>query len=224
MLYLCDAYIRKAYMKKLIFVFFVSIVALCSCDERLSDDGLGLAVRLDEVPEIGIKESQLHSKMYTEEEFLGFVDGYCYERVAAYAIYRKDGGTYYVIVCEGYNGEYILNTLERSELPGRDIRLFENGELVLWLGALGGEGKHLYKYSFNTTKQHLEFGGSRDYVVYIDNEYLIIEGQTLKEITTGEIMTSSYVVKARTVYRRTNNEGWLDGEVRDYRNVNFGGL
>ena len=200
-------------MKKLIFMFLMSIVALCSCEKGLVDDGLGFAIRMDEVPETGIKASQLGNKKYTEAEFQEFVDGYYYERVALYRFYRKKGDDYYLIESEESYGKYVLNTLERSG-AGRDIRLFENGELTLWLGTPENECKHLYKYAFNATKQHLAFGGSRDYVVYIDDEYLITQGEA----------TSAHVVRTRTVYRRTGVENWYDGNVLDYRNVDFGGL
>ena len=211
-------------MKKLIFVFLMSVVALCSCERGLVDDGLGLATRMDEVPETGIKESLLGNKKYTEAEFQGFVDGYCYERVGLYLFYRKNGDNYYVVDRLGVHGEYILNTLERDGACSRDVRLFENGELTLWLGTSGDECKHLYKYAFNATKQHLAFGGSRDYVVYIDDEYLIIQGQTVGELTSGIPATSSHVVRTLTVYRRTEVEDWYDGNIRDYRDVDFGEL
>lgn len=211
-------------MRKIVFILLIGIVSLCSCEKRLVDDGLGLAIRMDEVPETGIKESQLGEKMYTEAEFQKFVEGYCYERVALYRFYRKKGDNYYVIDSEDSNGEYILNTLERSEASSRDIRLFENGELTLWLGTPDDEGKHLYKYAFNATKQHLVFGGSRDYVVYINDEYLITQGQTVGEAASGIPATSAHVIRARTVYRRTEVKDWYDGHVRDFRDVNFGEL
>ena len=98
-------------MKKLIFMFLMSIVALCSCEKGLVDDGLGFAIRMDEVPETGIKASQLGSKKYTEAEFQEFVDGYYYERVALYRFYRKKGDDYYLIESEESYGKYVLNTL-----------------------------------------------------------------------------------------------------------------
>lgn len=188
------------------------------------DEGLGLAIRMGEVPETGIKESQLGDKMYSEAEFQGFVDGYCYERVALYLFYRKKGNNYYVVDRLGGNGEYILNTLERDGACSRDIRLFENGELTLWLGTPGDECKHLYKYAFNATKQLLAFGGSRDYVVYIDDEYLITQGQTVGELASGIPAVNAHVVRTRTVYRRTEVKDWYDGNVCDYRDVDFGEL
>ena len=212
---------QRSYMKKLIFMFLMSIVALCSCEKGLVDDGLGFAIKMDEVPETGIKASQLGSKKYTEAEFQEFVDGYCYERVALYRFYRKKGDDYYLIESEESYGKYVLNTLERSG-ASRDIRLFENGELTLWLGTPGNECKHLYKYAFNATKQHLAFGGSRDYVAYIDDEYLITQGQATGEAASGIPATSAHVVRTRTVYRRTEVENWHEGNVRDYRNVDFG--
>ena len=74
------------------------------------------------------------------------------------------------------------------------------------------------------TKQELVFGGSRDYIAYIDDEYLITQGPPFGEAASEIPATSAYIIRTRTMYRRTEVENWYNGNIRDYRDVNFGEL
>lgn len=195
-------------MKKIALTMLAGLALLCSCEKNLSDDGL--AMKHDVVPGTNVKESQLEKKMYTEAGFMELMNGRCYKRIAVYDCYKKRGDTYYVIMHEEGDGEYCFNILEHCEGCGRDIRLFKEDELALLCGSIGNELTRLYDYSF--VKQKLVYGGNREAVIFVNDEYLI----TLNDL----FWDSSYDAGAmfsRTVYQRTEVSDWYPGDTIDLR-------
>lgn len=197
-------------MRKIALTMLAGLALLCSCEKNLSDDGL--AMKHDVVPGTNVKESQLEKKMYTEAEFKELMNGRCYKRIAVYDCYKEWNDTYYVIMYEEGDGEYVFDALEHCEGCGRDIRLFEEDELTIWGGSMGYELTNLYNYSFDAVKQKLVYGENKEAVIFVNDEYLI---------TLGDLYWSSSLdagaMFSRTVYERTEVSDWYPGDTIDLR-------
>lgn len=197
-------------MKKIALTMLAGLALLCSCEKNLSDDGL--AMKHDVVPGTNVKESQLEKKMYTEAEFMELMNGRCYKRIAVYDCYKELNDTYYVIMREEGDGEYVFNALEHCEGCGRDIRLFEEDELTIWGGSIGNEKTRLYDYSFDAVKQKLVYGENKEAVIFVNDEYLI----TLDDLFWSSSLDAGAMF-SRTVYQRTEVSDWYPGDTIDLR-------
>ena len=191
-------------------LLFASLILLCSCEEKLSSDGM--AMRQNTVPGTNIPESQVGVKNYTVGEFTRFVEGRRYERMAVYDFYKKWGDTYYVIMDEDDNGDPVFNSLSQCTGCGRDVRQFEGDEMMHWAGSIGCEVTYLYNYTFTYSSQKISYGLSEEYVVFVNDEYMITQDEVFWD--------SSYDAGAmfsRTVYKSVEKEEIHTGKFTDCR-------
>ena len=198
-------------MQKII-LFLASVIMLCSCDDKLSSDGM--AMKQSMVPGTNIPESQVGTNIYTVDEFTRFVDGKRFTRIGVYDLYKKWDDVYYVIMGEDDNGDPILDGLEGCLGCGRDTRQFDGNEMMHWAGSCGYEVTNLYNYTFTLASQTITYGSNREYVAFVNDEYMITQDEVFWD--------SSYDVGAmfsRTVYQIFEKKDMYTGRFTDCRDT-----
>lgn len=193
-------------------LLFASLILLCSCDDKLSSDGM--AIRQKTVPGTNIPESQVEVKNYTVDEFTRFVDGKRFTRIGVYDLYKKWDDVYYVIMGEEDNGDPILDCRYSLDGTGRDTRQFDGNELMHWSGSCGYEVTNLYNYIFTYASQTITYGSNKEYVAFVNDEYMIIQDKVYRN--------SSYDAGAmfsRTVYQIVEKKDMYTGRFTDCRDT-----